>query len=73
MDLQRAQAFLNTPKVIEKAVADYNKQFGRNYSAFLEEYKTDGADYVSSSRARTAVPPGSRLTTSGNREPRSVW
>jgi pyruvate/2-oxoacid:ferredoxin oxidoreductase alpha subunit len=46
IDLQRAQAFLNTPKVIEKAVADYNKQFGRKYSAFLEEYKTDGADYV---------------------------
>jgi len=46
IDLQRAQAFLNTPKVIEKAVADYNKQFGRNYSAFLEEYKTDDADYV---------------------------
>jgi len=46
IDLQRAQAFLNVPKVIEEVVADYNKQFGRNYAPFIEEYKTDGADYV---------------------------
>lgn len=46
IDLQRAQAFLNVPKVIEGVVADYNKQFGRNYSPFIEEYKTEGADYV---------------------------
>jgi oxalate oxidoreductase subunit alpha len=46
IDLQRAQAFLNVPKVIENVVADYNKQFGRNYSPFLEEYKTADADYV---------------------------
>jgi pyruvate ferredoxin oxidoreductase alpha subunit/oxalate oxidoreductase subunit alpha len=32
--------------VIEKAVADYNKMFGRDYSPWLEEYKTDGADFV---------------------------
>jgi pyruvate ferredoxin oxidoreductase alpha subunit/oxalate oxidoreductase subunit alpha len=46
IDLQRAQAFLNTPKVVEQAIADYNKQFGRDYTPWLEEYKTDGADYV---------------------------
>jgi pyruvate/2-oxoacid:ferredoxin oxidoreductase alpha subunit len=46
IDLQRAQAFLNVPKVIEGVVADFNKQFGRNYSPFIEEYKTEGADYV---------------------------
>jgi oxalate oxidoreductase subunit alpha len=46
IDLQRGQAFLNVPKVVEATIADYNKQFGRNYSPWLEEYKTDGADYV---------------------------
>jgi pyruvate/2-oxoacid:ferredoxin oxidoreductase alpha subunit len=57
IDLQRAQAFLNVPKVIETAVADYNKLFGRNYSPFIEEYKTDGADFVffvQGAHARTA-------------------
>lgn len=46
IDIQRAIAMINTPKVIEKVVGDYNKQFGRNYSPFVEEYKTDDADYV---------------------------
>ena len=57
IDLQRAQAMLNTPKVIETAIADYNKIFGRNYSPFLEEYKTKGADFVfflQGAHARTA-------------------
>ena len=46
IDLQRAQAFLNTPKVVEKAIADYNKAIGRKYTTWLEEYKTDGAEFV---------------------------
>jgi oxalate oxidoreductase subunit alpha len=46
MDLQRAQAFLDLPKVIREAVSDYNRIFGRNYSPFLEEYLTDDADLV---------------------------
>jgi oxalate oxidoreductase subunit alpha len=46
IDIQRTIAMINAPKVIEKAVADFNKQFGRNYSPFLEEYKCDGADFV---------------------------
>src|SRR3990172_6394087 len=53
----RAQAMLNTPKVIETAIADYNKIFGRNYSPFLEEYKTKDADFVfflQGAHARTA-------------------
>jgi len=48
---------LNTPKVIETAIADYNKIFGRNYSPFLEEYKTKDADFVfflQGAHARTA-------------------
>jgi len=46
IDIQRHMAMLEVPKVIEKAVADFNKQFGRKYSPFLEEYKCDGADFV---------------------------
>jgi pyruvate ferredoxin oxidoreductase alpha subunit/oxalate oxidoreductase subunit alpha len=46
MDLQRAQAFLDLPKVVKEAVEDYNRIFGRNYSPFVEEYLTDGAEIV---------------------------
>src|SRR5512138_96759 len=46
MDLQRAQAFLDLPKVVEEAVADYNKIFGRSYSPFVEEFLTEDADIV---------------------------
>jgi len=44
MDLQRAQAFLDLPKVVREAVADFNRIFGRNYSPFVEEYMTEDAD-----------------------------
>jgi pyruvate/2-oxoacid:ferredoxin oxidoreductase alpha subunit len=46
MDLQRAQAFLDLPKVIEEAVSDFNRIFGRGYSPFVEEFMTDGAEIV---------------------------
>jgi len=46
MDLQRAQAFLDLPKVVEEAVADYNRIMGRNYSPFVEEFLTDDAEIV---------------------------
>ena len=46
MDLQRAQAFLDVPKVIREAIDDYNRIFGRKYSPFLEEYQTEDADVV---------------------------
>ncbi len=57
IDIQRHIAMLNAPKVIEKAIADYNKIFGRNYSPFIEEYKTKDADFVfflMGAHARTA-------------------
>ena len=44
MDLQRAQAHLDAPKVIEEAIADFNRIFGRDYSPFVEEYMTDDAE-----------------------------
>jgi pyruvate ferredoxin oxidoreductase alpha subunit/oxalate oxidoreductase subunit alpha len=46
MDLQRAQAMLDAPAVIREVVDDFNRIFGRNYSPFLEQYKTDDADMV---------------------------
>ena len=44
MDMQRAQAMLDTPAVIKEAIDDYNRIFGRNYSPFVEEYMTEDAD-----------------------------
>ena len=57
INIQRAIAMIEAPKVIEKAVADYNKLFGRNYSPFVEEYKCKDADFVfflQGAHARTA-------------------
>jgi len=44
MDAQRAMTFLEVPKVIEEAVADFNKIFGRNYDPFIEKYMMDDAE-----------------------------
>ncbi len=46
MDLQRAQAFLDLPKVIREVVDSYNRIFGRKYDPFLDEFMTDDADIV---------------------------
>lgn len=57
MDLQRAIAHLEAPAVIREAVDDYNRIFGRDYSPFLEEYKTDDAEmvlFIMGAHARTA-------------------
>jgi pyruvate ferredoxin oxidoreductase alpha subunit/oxalate oxidoreductase subunit alpha len=45
MDMQRAQAHLDAPKVIKEALADFGRIFGRKYG-FLDEYKTDDAEMV---------------------------
>jgi pyruvate ferredoxin oxidoreductase alpha subunit/oxalate oxidoreductase subunit alpha len=44
MDAQRAVTFLDVPKVIEEAVADYNKIFGRHLDPWLEKFMMDDAD-----------------------------
>jgi len=46
MDLQRAQAFLDVPKVIREVIDSYNRIMGRNYSPFLDEFMTADADMV---------------------------
>ena len=44
MDMQRAQAMLDTPAVIAEVIDEYNRTFGRKYSPFVEEYMTDDAE-----------------------------
>jgi len=44
MDMQRAQAMLDTPAVIKEAIDDFNRIFGRKYSPFVEEYMTEDAE-----------------------------
>jgi pyruvate ferredoxin oxidoreductase alpha subunit/oxalate oxidoreductase subunit alpha len=44
MDAQRAATFLEVPKVIEEATADFNRIFGRNYNPYLETYQMDDAE-----------------------------
>jgi pyruvate/2-oxoacid:ferredoxin oxidoreductase alpha subunit len=44
MDAQRAATFLEVPAVIEKATADFNKIFGRNYDPWLDKYMMDDAE-----------------------------
>jgi pyruvate/2-oxoacid:ferredoxin oxidoreductase alpha subunit len=44
MDAQRAATFLEVPKVIREATADFNRIFGRSYDPFLEKYKLEDAE-----------------------------
>ncbi len=44
MDAQRAQVFLDVPKVIKEATADFNRIFKRTYDPFLEKYKLEDAE-----------------------------
>jgi len=44
MDAQRAVTFIEVPKVIEEAVADYNKIFGRNLDPWLEKFMMNDAE-----------------------------
>jgi len=57
MDLQRAAAFLEVPKVIREAIDDFNRIFGRDYRPFLDEYRTEDAEivfFLQGAHARTA-------------------
>ena len=44
MDAQRAQVFLDVPKVIKEATEDFNRIFKRSYDPFLEKYKLEDAE-----------------------------
>jgi pyruvate ferredoxin oxidoreductase alpha subunit/oxalate oxidoreductase subunit alpha len=45
MDMQRAQAMLDAPKVIKEALADFGRIFGRKYG-MIEQFMTDDAEMV---------------------------
>ena len=68
MDLQRAQAMLDTPAVIKEAIEDFNRIFGRNYSPFVEEYKTEDAEmafFIQGAHAMTARHAVNHLRSKG--------
>ncbi len=68
MDLQRAQAMLDAPKVIKEAIDDFNRIFGRNYSPFVEEYMTDDAEmafFIQGAHAMTARHAINHLRSQG--------
>jgi pyruvate ferredoxin oxidoreductase alpha subunit/oxalate oxidoreductase subunit alpha len=57
IDIQRAQAMLDAPAVVEKAIAEYNEIMGRDLPTFLDEYRTDDAElvfFMQGGHARTA-------------------
>ena len=45
IDMQRAQAHLDTPQVNKEAFEDFGRIFGRKYG-FLDQYKTEDAEMV---------------------------
>jgi pyruvate/2-oxoacid:ferredoxin oxidoreductase alpha subunit len=68
MDAQRAMTFLEVPAVIEEAVADFNRIFGRNYDPFLETYKMEDAEiayFVQGAHANTCKSAINRLRGKG--------
>jgi len=68
MDAQRAQTFLEVPKVIEEATADFNRIFGRNYDPFVEQYKLADAEiafFIMGAHANTCRKAVDRLRKQG--------
>jgi len=68
MDAMRAQTFLEVPKVIEEATADFNRIFGRNYDPFVEQYKLADAEiafFIMGAHANTARKAVDRLRKQG--------
>ena len=68
MDAQRAATFLEVPKVIEEATADFNRIFGRSYDPFLERYKLEDADiafFIQGAHANTCRGTVDALRASG--------
>jgi pyruvate ferredoxin oxidoreductase alpha subunit/oxalate oxidoreductase subunit alpha len=68
MDAQRAATFLEVPRVIEKAVADYNRIFGRNYDPFIEKYKMEDAEvafFIQGAHANTCKNAINQMRSKG--------
>ncbi|MGO9139407.1 MAG: oxalate oxidoreductase subunit alpha [Syntrophales bacterium] len=68
MDAQRAATFLEVPAVIEKAVADYNKIFGRKLDPWLEKYMMEDAEvafFIQGAHANTCKSAIRHLRSQG--------
>jgi pyruvate ferredoxin oxidoreductase alpha subunit/oxalate oxidoreductase subunit alpha len=68
MDAQRAATFLEVPKVIEEAVADFNRIFGRTYDPYLEKYKMEDAEvafFIQGAHANTCKSAINKLRSQG--------
>jgi pyruvate/2-oxoacid:ferredoxin oxidoreductase alpha subunit len=68
MDAQRAATFLEVPQVIEKAVNDFNRIFGRNYDPYLETYKMEDAEmafFIQGAHANTCKFAINQLRSKG--------
>jgi pyruvate ferredoxin oxidoreductase alpha subunit/oxalate oxidoreductase subunit alpha len=68
MDAQRAATFLEVPRVIEKAVADYNRIFGRNLDPYLEKYKMEDAEvafFIQGAHANTCKAAINQMRSKG--------
>jgi oxalate oxidoreductase subunit alpha len=46
LEAMRFNAMMGSVPVIEEAIEDFGRIFGRKYSPFVEEYMTEGADFV---------------------------
>ena len=68
MDAQRAATFLEVPRVIEKAVADYNRIFGRKLDPYLEKYKMEDAEvafFIQGAHANTCKAAINQMRSKG--------
>jgi pyruvate/2-oxoacid:ferredoxin oxidoreductase alpha subunit len=68
MDAQRAATFLEVPAVIEEAVRDFNKIFGRNLDPFIEKYMMDDAEvayFIQGAHANTCKIAINKLRAQG--------
>lgn len=68
MDAQRAATFLEVPRVIEKAMDDFNRVFRRNYDPYLEKYKMEDAEvafFIMGAHANTCKSAINQLRKKG--------
>lgn len=68
LELARAMAMGEVPKVIQEAIDDFGRIFGRKYSPFVEEYMLDDADmaiFIQGAHAATARTAVQKLRKQG--------
>jgi pyruvate/2-oxoacid:ferredoxin oxidoreductase alpha subunit len=68
MDAQRAITFLEAPKVIEEAINDFNRIFGRKIDPFIERYQMDDAEiafFIQGAHANTCKSAIRHLRSQG--------